>query len=341
MALPDATVPGRSRSGTPGAAAPICRRARSPATARSCAPTRRVASADLDRKPWDDLPDARRARQPHRILDRWPRRRSRARRSVRLAPPLARDRRRRRPPSTRTCSGWTARAASWSSSTGSSIRSTSGSTTTRATGSTSTSCSRDRRASGARPTYRAVGYEYYFHGYRLETDRPVRVADRGRPGDARRTIRWSSSAGTGARSGGRATQSGGSYPWPAAYPGAGGGVGPFAVADDTRAPGANPRARALRHRHAARAGAARYARPPGAVVAEAAVLRRAAARVRQPAARRSVRRREAAAAAGAPPRMERDRIAPALGGHGRSSTLNSPSSPELGINPDGVSAVHP
>ena len=31
-------------------------------------------------------------------------------------------------------------------------------------------------------------------------------------------------------------QSGGSYPWPASYPGVGGGIGPLAVGDDTRGP---------------------------------------------------------------------------------------------------------
>ena len=75
--------------------------------------------------------------------------------------------------------------------------------------------------------YRAVGYEYYFHGYRLDTERPVRAAG-DHPmvfvGGHGHALWWSGSA------------SGGSYPWPASYPGAGGGFGPFAVADDTRRP---------------------------------------------------------------------------------------------------------
>jgi len=74
--------------------------------------------------------------------------------------------------------------------------------------------------------YRAVGYEYYFHGFSLQPDRPVMHDDH--PvvfvGGHGSTLWWSGTA------------SGGSYPWPAAYPGAGGGLGPFGVADDTRAP---------------------------------------------------------------------------------------------------------
>jgi hypothetical protein len=89
---------------------------------------------------------------------------------------------------------------------------------------------------GQASAYRAVGYEYYFHGYRLETDRPVRVEDRGRPGDARQDHPMVFVGGHGSALWWSGTQSGGSYPWPAAYPGAGGGVGPFTVADDTRVP---------------------------------------------------------------------------------------------------------
>jgi hypothetical protein len=74
--------------------------------------------------------------------------------------------------------------------------------------------------------YRVVGCEYYFHGYRLDVERPERVA--GHPvvfvGGRTHLLWWSG------------TQSGGSYPLPASYPGAGGGFGPFAAADDTRAP---------------------------------------------------------------------------------------------------------
>jgi hypothetical protein len=80
---------------------------------------------------------------------------------------------------------------------------------------------------GRASEYRAVGYEYYFHGQRLDTDRPIRAVD-DHPlvfvGGRGRVLWWSGN------------QSGGSYPWPASYPGAAGGVGPFAVSDDTRRP---------------------------------------------------------------------------------------------------------
>jgi hypothetical protein len=79
---------------------------------------------------------------------------------------------------------------------------------------------------GRASDYRVVGYEYYFHGCRLDVENPERVA--GHPlifvGGHAQVLWWSG------------TQSGGSYPWPASYPGAGGGFGPFAATDDTRAP---------------------------------------------------------------------------------------------------------
>jgi hypothetical protein len=79
---------------------------------------------------------------------------------------------------------------------------------------------------GRAADYRAVGYEYYFHGFRLETARPTRVGDHAVVfvGGHGRVLWWSGA------------HSGGSYPWPAAYPGAGGGIGPISVTDDTRAP---------------------------------------------------------------------------------------------------------
>jgi len=79
---------------------------------------------------------------------------------------------------------------------------------------------------GRAADYRIVGCEFYFHGHRLDAERTDQVA--GHPlvfvGGRGHLLWWSG------------TQSGGSYPLPAAYPGAGGGVGPIAVADDTRAP---------------------------------------------------------------------------------------------------------
>jgi hypothetical protein len=79
---------------------------------------------------------------------------------------------------------------------------------------------------GPASDYRAVGYEFYFHGRRLETDRVMHAADH--PvvyvGGRARMLWWSGE------------QSGGSYPWPASYPGVGGGIGPLAVGDDTRGP---------------------------------------------------------------------------------------------------------
>jgi hypothetical protein len=89
---------------------------------------------------------------------------------------------------------------------------------------------------GGASDYRAIGYEYYFHNYRLETERPIRVADGDRTDAARRDHPMVFVGGHGRALWWSGTQSGGSYPWAAAYPGAGGGVGPFAVADDTRAP---------------------------------------------------------------------------------------------------------
>jgi hypothetical protein len=72
--------------------------------------------------------------------------------------------------------------------------------------------------------YRPIGYEYYFHGHRIDTAEPRLVADHPLVfvGGRGRMLWWSGG------------QSGGSYPWAASYPGAGGGLGPFAATDDTR-----------------------------------------------------------------------------------------------------------
>ena len=80
---------------------------------------------------------------------------------------------------------------------------------------------------GRASEYRPVGYEYYFHGQRLDTDQPIRAAS-DHPlvfvGGRGSVLWWSGN------------QSGGSYPWPASYRGAAGSFGPFAVSDDTRRP---------------------------------------------------------------------------------------------------------
>jgi hypothetical protein len=83
--------------------------------------------------------------------------------------------------------------------------------------------------------YRVLGYEFYFHGSRLETEHAVQVAGRDGAGGARDHV-MVFVGGRGHALWWSGTQSGGSYPWPAAYPGAGGGFGPFKVADDTRKP---------------------------------------------------------------------------------------------------------
>jgi len=72
--------------------------------------------------------------------------------------------------------------------------------------------------------YRVIGCEYYFHGSRVDVEQPERVGEHPMVfvGGRGRVLWWSG------------TQSGGSYPWPASYPGASGGA--LAATDDTRAP---------------------------------------------------------------------------------------------------------
>jgi hypothetical protein len=75
-----------------------------------------------------------------------------------------------------------------------------------------------------------VDHEFYFHRHRLDAAHPVRSAADGGThaivfvGGHSRLAWWTGD------------QSGGSYPLPAQYPGAGFGAGPFQVGDDTRAP---------------------------------------------------------------------------------------------------------
>ena len=213
MALPDRDGPWPVSVGSCGAAAPICSRARSPATTRSCAPTRRSRTPTSTASRGATFRTTTRAATASSTGSMAPATIMCA--TVRPTGAGAGTRPpRRRPPSTRTCSGWTARAASWSSSTGSSIHSTSGSTTTRATGSTSTSCSRDRRASGRRPRTAPSGTSTTFTA--TVWRRIVRSAWRTAVGLAMpgRTIRWSSSVGTGARSGGPERRAAAAIPGP-------------------------------------------------------------------------------------------------------------------------------
>jgi hypothetical protein len=84
--------------------------------------------------------------------------------------------------------------------------------------------------------FSAVGHQFFFHGWRFEPEHPLRVpgADHDQAhGD--HVVVFSGGRGQFLWWGG--SQSGGSYPWAARFPGAGGGVGPFRVADDTRHPG--------------------------------------------------------------------------------------------------------
>jgi hypothetical protein len=79
--------------------------------------------------------------------------------------------------------------------------------------------------------FRAVGQQYFFHGWRCEPARTVRVTGAG--GDHLVIF----TGGRGQFLWWRGRQSGGSYPWPARFHGVGGGLGPFRSDDDTRHPG--------------------------------------------------------------------------------------------------------
>jgi hypothetical protein len=77
--------------------------------------------------------------------------------------------------------------------------------------------------------FRPVGYEFYFHERRLDMAHPLPVDGVGdHPvvfvGGRGRVLWWSGN------------QSGGSYPLPAQFPGAGEGMGPLCASDDTRSP---------------------------------------------------------------------------------------------------------
>jgi hypothetical protein len=80
-------------------------------------------------------------------------------------------------------------------------------------------------------TFKPVDHEFYFHRYRVDTAHPVLAEGEGGAhpvvfvGGRAQMWWWTGS------------QSGGSYPLAARFPGAGFGAGPFEVGDDTRTPG--------------------------------------------------------------------------------------------------------
>src|SRR6266700_3513108 len=77
-------------------------------------------------------------------------------------------------------------------------------------------------------SFRMVAQQYFFHGWRHEPARVLRIG-----GDHVVVF----TGGRGHLLWWAGTQSGGSYPLPARYPGAGGSFGPLSVDDDTRQPG--------------------------------------------------------------------------------------------------------
>jgi hypothetical protein len=84
-------------------------------------------------------------------------------------------------------------------------------------------------------SFAPVGYQFFFHSWRMETNDVVRVAgaapDPAGGGDHVVVF----AGGPGRMLGWGGAQSGASYPWPAVFPGA--GSGPFPPDEDTRAPG--------------------------------------------------------------------------------------------------------
>jgi len=82
-----------------------------------------------------------------------------------------------------------------------------------------------------RAAFRAVGQQFYFHGWRYEPARTVRARAAG--GDHLVVF----TGGRGQFLWWRGNQSGGSYPWPARFHSVGGGIGPLSPDDDTRRPG--------------------------------------------------------------------------------------------------------
>src|SRR5262245_38651744 len=79
---------------------------------------------------------------------------------------------------------------------------------------------------GRASDYRVAGIEFYFHGARLDVEQPMLTGGHAVVfvGGQGHVLWWSGA------------HSGGSYPRPATYPGAGGGLWPLQIADDARTP---------------------------------------------------------------------------------------------------------
>ncbi len=81
-------------------------------------------------------------------------------------------------------------------------------------------------------TFRPVGYQFFFHLWTYEPSQVVRIGG----ADPREDHVVVYAGGSSSFLLWRGSTSGGSYPLPAVFPSAGGGVGPFRPADDTRRP---------------------------------------------------------------------------------------------------------
>ncbi len=88
--------------------------------------------------------------------------------------------------------------------------------------------------------FHAIGYEFFFHGWRYQPQNVLRVRAMAPDGFATGAANDDHvlvfTGGRGQLLWWKGSQSGGSYPLPARYAGAGSGFGPFRPADDTRRP---------------------------------------------------------------------------------------------------------
>jgi hypothetical protein len=98
--------------------------------------------------------------------------------------------------------------------------------------------------------FHAIGYEFYFHGWRYQPQNVLRVRALASDGFAAGASNDDHvlvfTGGRGQLLWWKGSQSGGSYPLPARYAGAGSGFGPFRPADDTRRPARFIRAESFR-----------------------------------------------------------------------------------------------